>query len=356
MSSKKKIIIIGISTLVLAGVVCSVLFWFIPLSKYNQAKALADAGKNDEAMQIFYDLKGFKDSQQQYEKIKNEINEAKYVKASEALEKEEFDKAKELFLEISDYKDSKRKADSCDILKEQSNQYKKALEKMKKGSYDSAKAIFLKISDFKDSKNKAKECDSLKAKEADYKKAKVYLKNEEFDMAISIFKKLGSYKDCKEQLKKAKSAKANWGEIKNVELKFLNRYPYTKKQEEEGIPAIDGGDIYDSINFERVKGASGYEVIEYYSNGGHSTLRRYRANPPFYIDPRYYPNPVRVEIRAFKETANGKVFLTGPWKLLNLGLLEKDEKNTVNCYADEKFAELRSATDLTIREGKEYYP
>jgi len=107
---KKKIKIISILTSVLVCIIAAVVLVLtlviFPNNKYNDAVALMNAKKYDEAIVAFEDLDGYKDSE-------DKIKEAKYAKAVSLMSAEKYDEAKKEFEALGEYKDSADKLKEC---------------------------------------------------------------------------------------------------------------------------------------------------------------------------------------------------------------------------------------------------
>ncbi len=96
----EKIVIIATSIVFAAIVFIIVLNTvIIPNNKYNDAIALMDAGEYAEAISIFEELEGYKDSE-------DRVKEFKYNEAIELMDDQQYSSAYALFKEIKDYKDS----------------------------------------------------------------------------------------------------------------------------------------------------------------------------------------------------------------------------------------------------------
>ena len=89
----------------------------IPNGKYNAAVNLYNAGKYDQAITAFTELKGYKDSDTQITKCETAINDAKYSAAVELFNAKKYDDAYKVFSSLS-YKDSTAKAEECLFLKQ----------------------------------------------------------------------------------------------------------------------------------------------------------------------------------------------------------------------------------------------
>ena len=172
----KKIAIITapIACVIIAFVIVLVTV-IIPISNYNRAIALLDAGKYTEAVSAFEALGDYKDSA---EKVK----ECKYNNALALMESEKYEEAIDVFEEITaydpiydkyieDYKDSSNKIDACKaaILEKK---YNDAVALMESGKLDEAYSILQKLGDYKNAAEMVGNIQLTKTKEQ-LKNAKV---------------------------------------------------------------------------------------------------------------------------------------------------------------------------------------
>ncbi len=104
------IVISSVSIVVIKNVI-------IPNNKYNKAVSLYKAGKYDDAIEVFKQLNGYKDSEKQIENCVTAINEPKYRSAVDLYNAGEYEEAYKEFSAL-DYKDSVEKADDCLFLKQ----------------------------------------------------------------------------------------------------------------------------------------------------------------------------------------------------------------------------------------------
>ncbi len=98
---KKTIKRMFIALAILAAII-AVIVWTVfisPMMKYEDAKALLDDGKYDEAIVLFEELEDYEDSKQL-------ITECTYLKAISFMENNMYDEAFAIFEELGDYKDS----------------------------------------------------------------------------------------------------------------------------------------------------------------------------------------------------------------------------------------------------------
>lgn len=95
---KKKLLLIAVPILLVAAVLVG---WFVmaPILRYNEAVELMSAGKYEQAIQVFQELDGYRDSDTQ-------IKECKYSMAVQYMERGEDERAIAMFEQISGYRDS----------------------------------------------------------------------------------------------------------------------------------------------------------------------------------------------------------------------------------------------------------
>lgn len=183
---KLKIIIPCISGgAVLVAVVLLVIFLFVPLGlekaneeKFNLAVSYMEEARYDEAIELFEELSGYKNSERKiqlcyyslglqamesedYEAavkyfeasgsdFKEKLTEARYLFALEKLEKKDYVGAKQIFEDIVKYKDAAEYLIECD--------YGIAIQKMDEEEYLSAIEIFRKNIEYKDSRKLEANC------------------------------------------------------------------------------------------------------------------------------------------------------------------------------------------------------
>ena len=231
----------------IAAFVVVLIVYIIPQNHYNDAAALLEAGKYDEAITAFTALDGYSDSAAR-------ITEAEYKKACDLLENEKFAEAIEAFTALGDYEDSKdriteaeyRRAEDALNLLEPLKDYKDAAEKIETCHYElgmkaleadnlkSAAAHFKEVNAEQNKKMQAAFCDKGIAfyEKGDEEKALTYfeyvtdkdllpkidaayyaqalklVEDGEYDKATEIFAKLGEYEDCPTQLLRIHALKA----------------------------------------------------------------------------------------------------------------------------------------------------
>lgn len=190
------IIVIGVSGFVLAKIV------IMPNCEYNRANKLMRKGKYEEAITIYNDLDGYKDSD-------DKLIEAKYNLGIVLKNEGKYQEAITIFELLGDYNDSKEKIDETKYF------YGILLKNDKK--YVEAISIFELLDGYKDSEEKIIE--------VKYEAAVEDVKLGKYDSAMEFFELMGDYKDCKEKIIEIKYLKAvetmNSGDFSNAKEEFL---------------------------------------------------------------------------------------------------------------------------------------
>ena len=117
----------------------------------------------------------------------------KYRRAVKLEEAGEYDAAIELFVDLRDYRDSRNRTLSC----YQGKHYQEAVDIMESGDYALARDAFETLGDYKDSAQQRKICDAA-AKEEAYQNALAMLEEGKKTKAVELLKSLGDYKDSSE--------------------------------------------------------------------------------------------------------------------------------------------------------------
>ena len=115
----------------------------IPNSKYNDALALMNAEKYQEAMSAFESLDGYKDSDIKAAECHTAILDSKYIQAIALMDDGQYKKAEEIFVVIGNHKDSNDKLNECI--------YQQAVSFRNDKNWDAANPLFEKIKGYKDS-------------------------------------------------------------------------------------------------------------------------------------------------------------------------------------------------------------
>ena len=129
----------------------SVYFVIVPQTKYNDAVALMEAEKYDEATAAFTDLGDYRDSEAKIEEIKIILLDKKYDAAVELMNAEKYDEATAAFTELGDHRDSKAKIEEIKTIL-LDKQYDEAKKLFNSGKYDEAINIYTTLGNYKDSK------------------------------------------------------------------------------------------------------------------------------------------------------------------------------------------------------------
>ena len=207
-----------------------------PIRDYREAESLMAKGRYEDAIDIFADLDGFKDSEDRIAECEAGILETKYNNAVDAMNNGRFSSAQSGFELLNDYKDSAELAVECRyqnacVLLEKRNyerafkefrelgdykdseelllvsqeayneqKYNSAIKEMNDGDYEMARIFFKGISGYKDSDTLVAECGYILAVR--------YMDNERYDRAQEEFADLGDYKDSQELIKECSYRKA----------------------------------------------------------------------------------------------------------------------------------------------------
>ena len=132
-------------------VTLAVYFFIVPQTKYNEAIALLEAEKYDEATVAFTDLGDYRDSEAKIEEIKIILLDQKYDVAVELMNAEKYDEATAAFTELGDHRDSKAKIEEIKTIL-LDKQYDEAEKLFNAGKYDEAINIYTTLGNYKDSK------------------------------------------------------------------------------------------------------------------------------------------------------------------------------------------------------------
>lgn len=151
---------------------------------YDDALALLEAGRYNEADVAFTKLGNYKDSAEKAAEAagKGQENTA-YAKACKLLDNKSYDEAHDAFIALGDYEDSAEKANEA--------LYQKADKLFEDGSFDEAYELYTGLGDYGDS--------TEKASKAMYQNAGELLENGSFDEAYELYTKLGDYRDSAER-------------------------------------------------------------------------------------------------------------------------------------------------------------
>ena len=191
-AKKKKKVLFGITAgvLLIAACILLTLFVFIPNGKYNDAVALMNEGRYEEAIAAFEAMDGYKDSNDMIEEC---CNRESYDKAVNFANAGEYEKAISVLKTLSGYLDSDQKIKEYGELFN-SEAYQKAMSLLESKEYLKAKSIFDTLSGYSDSDKKALECMELWNKDV-YDEASKNMEKGEYESAIALFEQIKGYSD-----------------------------------------------------------------------------------------------------------------------------------------------------------------
>lgn len=158
---RKRLLIIGA---VVGIFIASILFIkqvIIPGNAYNQALALKEEERFNEAIEAFKALNGYKDSDRQIKECEAAIELEKIDKSYNAaivlMNNGNYEEAISVFKEIENYKDSQEQIEECMLVIEEKElaikekSYGLAVDLMASGNYEEALKLFNELEDYKDS-------------------------------------------------------------------------------------------------------------------------------------------------------------------------------------------------------------
>lgn len=160
-----------------------------PNQDYNRAEAMMAAGRYEDAIYIFEDLDGFKDSNDRIAECEAGIIEEKYNETVESMNNGYYASAAQSFTDLNGYKDSASLALFC--------KYQNAVNLMNDENYERALNIFTALGDYEDSRAHAAVCDAA-AKEEKYLYALRLMESESYTTAKGYLLELDGYKDSAE--------------------------------------------------------------------------------------------------------------------------------------------------------------
>ncbi len=174
---KKKFVIVAISSVALI-IACWIIAVIVNINKYNSAVELMNVGKYDEAIVVFEELDGYKDSSELrkecitahaiillengkfedaiafFSSVENDgtaiVNEYKYNFAISLLESDKYTESITVFESLGEYNDSVSY-----------KKYANAISLMNDAKYYEARAIFNELGEFLNSKEKSTECHNI---------------------------------------------------------------------------------------------------------------------------------------------------------------------------------------------------
>ena len=133
----------------------------IPTIRYNKALAVMEAGRYQEAEQLFIALGDFKDSEGKsvecYKAHEESEKRSNYNNAIALMNAGEYEKAISAFSELANYEDSAERIEECKtaIL---DDKYNDAVALMDEGKYEEAITAFEELGNYGDSSKKINEC------------------------------------------------------------------------------------------------------------------------------------------------------------------------------------------------------
>lgn len=173
----------------------SVCFVVVPQVKYNDAIALMEAGKYDEATAAFVELGGYRNSEGKIEEIQIILLDKEYDVALELMEAGQYEEATAVFAALGDHRDSKEKIVEIEIIL-LDKRYDEAVALLNAEKYDEATVAFAELGDHRDSKEKVEEIRIILL-DKQYNEAEKLLNAGKYSEAINIYSFLGDYKDSK---------------------------------------------------------------------------------------------------------------------------------------------------------------
>ena len=110
----------------------------VPNGQYNDAIALMNAGKFDDAISAFEALDGYRDSEVKIDECRTAMRDDKYNDAIALMDAGEYAQAISFFDMLNGYKDSdKRSTDATNAIRE--TKYLSAIEKFNSKKFEEAK-------------------------------------------------------------------------------------------------------------------------------------------------------------------------------------------------------------------------
>ena len=188
----KKIVAITIPCVCAIATFVVLLFTvFIPNSEYNDAKALMDEGKYNEAITAFVAMDGYRDSENKIDECNALIIDGKYNDAIALMNDGEYSNAISAFKALKGYKNSASMIDEC--------RYLEAVSLMDAGIYTKAIPVFERLGDYKDSAAKIDECNTL-ILDGKYNDAMALMDEGKYDEAMSAFEALDGHKNSADKI------------------------------------------------------------------------------------------------------------------------------------------------------------
>lgn len=207
---------------------------FIPAAKnskaverYDQAKALYEAGKYDEAIAAFEETNGYKDSVERIAECKEFLSlDMQYNYAMQLFSEENYAEAHDTFIMLDGYKDSNERVLACEDML-YGDQYNYALQLLNEENYAEASEVFMTLNGYKDSDKRIADCADLLYSDQ-YNHALQLVNDENYAEAYNIFMTLNGYKDSNERLIECKESclaqKYELANSKNLQGKNFDSY------------------------------------------------------------------------------------------------------------------------------------
>lgn len=157
---KKAGVLAALATVGVLAVIAFVAYYLMfvqPKNLYNDALALMDEGKYQEALDVLGGLNGYGDSEEKIEECKNALRGQDYQNALSLMAEGKYQEAIKALEALEGYGDSAKKIEECkDALREKD--YQNALSLMAQGRYQEAIEAFEKLDGYKESAQKIAEC------------------------------------------------------------------------------------------------------------------------------------------------------------------------------------------------------
>lgn len=170
---------------------------------YNDALLQYNNGQYTEALEVFRQLKDYKDSPFYYEMANNCLL---YSEGLERLKNKEYPEALNIFLQLGDFSVDEESPNSHDLALEA--EYGYAVQLFESGEIEAALSHFERLNDYKDSKLYVSRIISESAddyqKSVKYANAYIAYQSHRFGDALAAFLELGNYNDSAEMAQKCK--------------------------------------------------------------------------------------------------------------------------------------------------------
>lgn len=187
----------------------------VPTMQYNDAVALMNDGKYEEAIAAFEALDGYKNSAAKIQECETAILDGEYNAAIYHMEKGRYNLAIDALKQLNGYKDSVTLINEC--------RYRIAIELMDEGNYQLAITAFKELKGFKDSVAQIKACEDA-ITDAQYDAAVALMNEGKYKDAISEFRALNGYKDSDDLILACKSELYDQATSLMNEGKFVQAY------------------------------------------------------------------------------------------------------------------------------------